>query len=133
MAIQGTQVPKYTKRTLFLYFSDFSKFFFKFYENHNKAKLKTNRQNMLNKAQYKNQTDSKTRKLNTQVMHTQKEREREKVTKSLRAFFLPHLERTFPFGEPLIGGEGEELKSFKFKRNIRALRRSPRGAKKDGN
>ena len=54
MAIQGTQVPKYTKRTLFLYFSDFSKFFFKFYENHNKAKLKTNRQNMLNKAQYKN-------------------------------------------------------------------------------
>ena len=28
MAIQGTQVPMYTKHTLFLYFSDF---FFKFY------------------------------------------------------------------------------------------------------
>ena len=27
MAIQGTQVPIYTKHTLFLYFSDFSKFF----------------------------------------------------------------------------------------------------------
>ena len=25
MAIQGTQVPMYTKHTLFLYFSDFSK------------------------------------------------------------------------------------------------------------
>ena len=27
MAIQGTQVPMYTKHTLFLYFSDFSIFF----------------------------------------------------------------------------------------------------------
>ena len=27
--------------------------------------------------------------------------EREKVTKSLGAFFLPHLERTFPFSKPL--------------------------------
>ena len=34
---------------------------------------------MLNKAKYNNQTDSKTRKKNTQVMHKQKE----KVTKSL--------------------------------------------------
>ena len=28
--------------------------------------------------------------------------EREKVTKSLGAFFLPHLRRTFPFNKPLI-------------------------------
>ena len=34
---------------------------------------------MLNKAKYNNQTDSKTRMKNTQVMHKQKE----KVTKSL--------------------------------------------------
>jgi len=45
MAIQGTQVPMYTKHTLFLYFSDFSIFlFFLFflllYEKQNKAKLK---------------------------------------------------------------------------------------------
>ena len=40
MAIQGTQVPKYTKHTLFLYFSDFSIFFL--YEKQNKAKLKNN-------------------------------------------------------------------------------------------
>ena len=31
IAIQDTQVPMYTKHTLFLYFSDFSIFFFYFY------------------------------------------------------------------------------------------------------
>ena len=44
MAIQGTQVPTYTKHTLFLYFSDFSIFFIYFYEKQNKAKLKINKQ-----------------------------------------------------------------------------------------
>ena len=40
MAIQGTQVPKYTN-TLFLYFSDFSLFLKKIlYEKQNKVKLK---------------------------------------------------------------------------------------------
>ena len=43
MAIQGTQVPMYTKHTLFLYFSDFSIFFY-FYKKQNKAKLKLNKQ-----------------------------------------------------------------------------------------
>ena len=47
MAIQGIQVPMYTKHTLFLYFSNFSIFFY-FYEKQNKAKLKTSK-NMLNK------------------------------------------------------------------------------------
>ena len=42
MAIQGTQVPMYTKHTLFLYFFDFSVFFFN--EKYTKAKLKTNKQ-----------------------------------------------------------------------------------------
>ena len=45
MAIQGTQVPMYTKHTLFLYFSDFSNFFILFlYEKKkkNKAKQKNN-------------------------------------------------------------------------------------------
>ena len=40
MAIQGTQVPMYTKHTLFLYFYDFSIFFFN--KKQNKAKLKNN-------------------------------------------------------------------------------------------
>ena len=45
MAIQGTQVPMYTKNTLFLYFSDFSIIYlFLFYEKQNKVKLKTNKQ-----------------------------------------------------------------------------------------
>ena len=41
MAIQGTQVPMYTKHTLFLYFFDFSIFL---YEKQNKQKLKINKQ-----------------------------------------------------------------------------------------
>ena len=40
MAIQGTQVPMYTKHILFLYFSDFSKKKKNLYEKQNKAKLK---------------------------------------------------------------------------------------------
>ena len=39
MAIHGTQVPMYTKHTLFLYFSDFS-FLFLFWEKKNKIKTK---------------------------------------------------------------------------------------------
>ena len=41
MTIQGTQVPMYTKHTLFLYFSDFSNFFF---QKQNKQKLKISKQ-----------------------------------------------------------------------------------------
>ena len=44
MDIQGTQVPMYTKHTLFLYFSDFFQFFL--YE-------KKNNKNKLNKAMHK--------------------------------------------------------------------------------
>ena len=55
MAIQGTQVPMYTKHILFLYFSDFSKKK-NLYEKQNKAKLKKKKKNknMLNKAKHKN-------------------------------------------------------------------------------
>ena len=38
LAIQGTQVPMYTKYTLFLYFSDFSIIIFILYEKQNKSK-----------------------------------------------------------------------------------------------
>ena len=40
MAIQGTQVPMYTKHTLFLYFSDF----FILKKKQNKQKLKISKQ-----------------------------------------------------------------------------------------
>ena len=41
MAIQGTQVPMYTKHTMFLYFSYFSIFF---YEKQNKQNWKITKQ-----------------------------------------------------------------------------------------
>ena len=46
MVIQGTKVPMYTQHTLFLYFSDFSIFFFDFYikKKKKKLKLKVNKQ-----------------------------------------------------------------------------------------
>ena len=44
MAIQGTQVPMYTKHILFLDFFYFSIFFKFLYEKQNKAKLKNNQQ-----------------------------------------------------------------------------------------
>ena len=47
MAIQGTQVPMYTKHTLFLYFSDFPIFFI---WKKNKQHWKINNKNMLSKA-----------------------------------------------------------------------------------
>ena len=48
MAIQGTQVPMYTKHTLFLYFSDFSIFFLIFFMKNkiNKTEKQPNK-NML--------------------------------------------------------------------------------------
>ena len=44
MAIQDTQVPMFTKCTVFLYFSDFSIFFFIFISKQNHQKLKINKQ-----------------------------------------------------------------------------------------
>ena len=44
MAIQGTQVPMYTKHTLFLYFSDFSIFFFKWKTKQSKTWKKKKKQ-----------------------------------------------------------------------------------------
>ena len=77
----------------------------------------------------------KTRKQNTEVMQKQKqEEEREKkVTTSLGVFSFHALEESFRLANSWSGGEGKELKPFKFKRNMRTLRRSSRGAKEDGN
>ena len=51
MAIQGTQVPLYTKHTLFLNISDFRFFFLIFLKN--KEKLKTNKQKHVKKIKHK--------------------------------------------------------------------------------
>ena len=71
-------------------------------------------------------------KQNKQVMHDIKGK-REKVTKSLWAFFLPHLGRTFPLSEPLIWRWGGKVETIQVQKEHKALRRSPRGAKEDGN
>ena len=55
MAIQGTQVPMYTKHILFLYFSDLKKnIYMKNKTKQNKKKKKKINKNMLNKAKHKN-------------------------------------------------------------------------------
>ena len=57
MAIQGTLVPKYTKHTLFLYFSDFSKNFF-LKNKINKTEKQPNKI-MLNKVKHKTRLNKK--------------------------------------------------------------------------
>ena len=62
------------------------------------------------------------------------EGEREKKWQNyLEPFSFHTLEKPFCLANPWSGGEKEEFKPFKFERNMRALRRSPRGAKDDGN
>ena len=74
-------------------------------------------------------------KQNTQVMQTKKQEvEREKKwSNHLEPFSFHTLEKPFRLANLWSSGKGEELKPFKFERNMRALRRSLRGAKEDGN
>ena len=58
---------------------------------------------MLNKAMHKTRlTQNKNAKHTSNAKSKTRRREREKVTKSLGAFFLPHLGKIFPFSKPLI-------------------------------
>ena len=63
---------------------------------------------MLNKTMHKTRLTQNVKAKHTSNAKTktrwerERERERERVTESLGAFFLPHLGRTFLFGEPLI-------------------------------
>ena len=52
---------------------------------------------------------------------------------SLGALSFHTLEEPFLWLNPWTNGEEEELKPFKFERNMRALRRSPRKAREDWN
>ena len=61
-----------------------------------------------------------------------KEEREKKWLNHLEPFSFHILEKSFRLANPWSGGEGEELKPFKFERNMRALKRSPREAKKDG-
>ena len=66
-------------------------------------------------------------------MHKQTEREREKVTKSLKAFFLPYLGRIFPLSEPLIWRLGGRSKTIQVQKEHggfeKISKRSKRGWK----
>ena len=77
MAIQGTQVPMYTKHTLFLYFSDFSIYLF-LYEKQNKEKLKKNNKNMLNTQSIKIRLTQNMKAKHISNAHTKTRRESEK-------------------------------------------------------
>ena len=62
------------------------------------------------------------------------EQEREnKWQNHLEPFSFHTLEELFYLENPWSGGEEEELKPFKFERNMRTLKRSPRGVKEDEN
>ena len=56
---------------------------------------------MLNNQSIKTRLTKNLKAKNTKVMHTQKQGERKKMTKSLGALFLPHPRRTFPLIKPL--------------------------------
>ena len=88
-----------------------------------KTKLTQNK-----KAKHTSNAKTKTRK-----RKRERERERKMWLNHLELFSFHNLEEPFRLANPWSGDEGEELKPFKFERNMRALRRSPRGAKEDGN
>ena len=75
MAIQGTQVPIYTKHTLFLYFSDFSFFLIK---NKTKQNWKQTNKNMLNQAKHKTRKTQNLKEKHTSNENTKTRREKEK-------------------------------------------------------
>ena len=66
-----------------------------------KTEKKTNK-NKLNKAMCKTRLTQNNKAKHTSNAKQKQGGERDKVTKSLRALFLPHLGRTFPFSKPLI-------------------------------
>ena len=89
---------------------------------------------MLNKAMHKTRlTQNKKAKHTSNAKQKQEEEREKKWQNHLKHFSFHTSEEPFHFANSWFGDEGEELKPFKFERNMGALRRSPRGAKEDGN
>ena len=84
---------------------------------------------MLNNQSIKTRLTQNLKAKQTSNAHIKTRREREKWQNHLEPFSFHTLEEPFSWLNPWTGGEGE--KSFKFERNMKALRRSPRGAKED--
>ena len=134
MVIQGTQVPMYTNTHYFcIFFFNFFIFIFIWKTKQTKTIKKINK-NKLNKEMHKTKLTQNNKAKHTSNAKQKYERERKnKQWNHLEPFFFHTLEKLFRLANPWSGGEGEELKPFKFERNMRALRRSSRGAKEDGN
>ena len=100
MAIQGTQVPMYTNTYYFCIFQFL--YFLLLYVKKKKTKTekKTNK-NKSNKKMYKTRLTQDNKTKHTSNAKQKYEEEREEVTKSLGALFLPHLGRAFPLSESL--------------------------------
>ena len=72
---------------------------------------------MLDKAMHKTKlTQNKKEKHTSNAKSKTRRGEREKVTKSLGAFFLPHLGRTFPLSKPLIRWLGGRIETIQVRK-----------------
>ena len=86
---------------------------------------------MLNKAMHKTRLTHNTKAKHTSNAKTKKqEEEREKQWQNhLESFSFHTLEDPFRLVNPWSSDEREEFKPFKFERNVKTVKRSPRGAK----
>ena len=128
--------------TVFVFFW-FFKFFYFYMKKKKKQNWKVTKQKHVkqDKAMHKtrltqNMKAKHTSNTKTKTQRRERERERERENKwqnHLESFSFHTLEEPFHLVNLWFGGEGEELKPFKFEKNMRNLRRSPRWAKEDGN
>ena len=91
---------------------------------------------MLNKTMHKTKLtqNMKAKHISNAKQKQEGERERKKKWQNhLKHFPFHTLKEPLRLTNPWFGGEEEELKLFKFERNMRGLKRSPKGAKEDGN
>ena len=105
-------------------------------KNKIKQNWKINKQKHVkqNKAMHKTRLTQNKKAKHTSNAKEKHEGEREnKWQNYLGPFSFHTLEEPFRLANPWFSSEGEELKPFKFERNMRVLRRSPRRAKEDGN
>ena len=119
--------------TIFIFFK-FSIFFLNFWKTNKEKTDKTTKQkHERNTQSIKTRLFQNNSNEGKQVMHKQKMEREKKLQNHLVPFSFHTLEEPFLWANLWSGGEGEELKSFKYERNIKALRISPRGARENGN
>ena len=127
MAIQGIQVPMYTKHTLFLYFSDFSIFFIFIFMKNKINNTEKNSKIMLSKT---TKLDWLKRKTKHSSYAKQKQEEREEMIKSFRAFFLSNLGRTFSLSKPLNQQWGRRIETVQIWKKHEGFKKISKGSKR---